>query len=146
ALARALLARAPSGSVVSFMLPNWHEAAEIYLAATIAGMVVNPILPSLRGRELQFILQDVDSRLVFIPASFRNFDYAAMLAGVVAQIERAPEVVVLRGNAGSHTAYEDLFGESHAGGALPVLDADAVRMVLYTSGTTGRPKGVMHTH
>ena len=48
ALAQAMLNRVPTGSVVSFMLPNWHEAAIIYLAATLAGMVVNPILPSLR--------------------------------------------------------------------------------------------------
>lgn len=48
ALAAAMLARMPTGSVVSFMLPNWHESAVIYLAATLAGMVVNPILPSLR--------------------------------------------------------------------------------------------------
>ncbi|HMC71626.1 MAG TPA: AMP-binding protein, partial [Mycobacteriales bacterium] len=55
-LANALLARMPTGSVVSFMLPNWHEAAVIYLAATLAGMVVNPILPSLRDHDLRFIL------------------------------------------------------------------------------------------
>src|SRR5262245_39381601 len=36
ALGRAMLARASAGSVVSFMLPNWHEAAVIYLAATLA--------------------------------------------------------------------------------------------------------------
>ena len=56
------MARMPAGSVVSFMLPNWHEAAVIYLGATLAGMVVNPILPSLRDRELRFILDDADSR------------------------------------------------------------------------------------
>jgi acyl-CoA synthetase (AMP-forming)/AMP-acid ligase II len=145
-LAQAMLARAPSGSVVSFMLPNWHEAAVIYLAATLAGMVVNPILPSLRERELQFILQDVDSRLVFIPASFRGFDYAAMLSRVVAPMQRPPAVVVLRGDAGAHLAFEALLADASAPAALPAVDADAVRMVLYTSGTTGRPKGVMHTH
>ena len=72
-------ARMPAGSVVSFMLPNWHEAAVVYLAATLAGMVVNPILPSLRDRELRFILDDVDSRMIFMPASSRQHDYAAML-------------------------------------------------------------------
>jgi cyclohexanecarboxylate-CoA ligase len=56
-LANALLGRMPTGSVVSFMLPNWHEAAVIYLAATLAWMVVNPILPSLRDHELLFILE-----------------------------------------------------------------------------------------
>src|ERR1700737_410995 len=58
ALAHTLIARMPPGSVVSFMLPNWHEAAVIYLAATLAGMVVNPILPSLRERELRLLLSD----------------------------------------------------------------------------------------
>jgi acyl-coenzyme A synthetase/AMP-(fatty) acid ligase len=61
ALAQTLMGLMPAGSVVSFMLPNWHEAAVIYLGATLAGMVVNPILPSLRDRELAFILCDADS-------------------------------------------------------------------------------------
>src|ERR1700734_4317388 len=93
-LASALLARMPTGSVVSFMLPNWHEAAVIYLASTLAGMVVNPILPSLRDRELRFILGDVGSRMVFVPAVFGRHDYAAMLERVIADMESAPEVVV----------------------------------------------------
>jgi acyl-CoA synthetase (AMP-forming)/AMP-acid ligase II len=146
-LARAMLARAPAGSVVSFMLPNWHEAATIYLAATLAGMVVNPILPSLRERELLFILQDVTSRMIFVPAAFRQHDYAAMMSRVIAQLGSPPEVVVLRGDAGGHTCWETLIqSDEEPWSEFPALDPDAVRMVLYTSGTTGRPKGVLHSH
>ena len=90
------MARMPPGSVVSFMLPNWHEAAVIYLGATLAGMVVNPILPSLRDRELQFILSDADSRAIFIPADFGKHDYVAMLDRVTSEMASPPEVVVLR--------------------------------------------------
>ena len=145
ALAGAMLVRAPTGSVVSFMLPNWHEAAVIYLAATFAGMVVNPILPSLRERELQFILNDADSRLIFVPSALRQTDYVAMMNRVSSQLTSPPEVVVVRGDPGRHTPYESLL--QHPGAAeFPTPDPDSPRMVLYTSGTTGRAKGVLHSH
>jgi acyl-CoA synthetase (AMP-forming)/AMP-acid ligase II len=143
ALAQTMLARMPTGSVVSFMLPNWHEAAVIYLGATFAGMVVNPILPSLRDHELQFILSDADCRMIFVPAEFRGHDYAAMLSRVTAQMVRPPEVVLVRGE--GHTPYSALLRDQQSA-EPPALDVDAVRMVMYTSGTTGRPKGVLHCH
>nr|WP_307789273.1 AMP-binding protein [Mycolicibacterium baixiangningiae] len=146
ALAGAMVDRMPAGSVVSFMLPNWHEAAVVYLATTLAGMVANPILPSLRDRELAFILADAQSRMVFVPEVFGRHDYAAMMTRVASGMAAAPEVVVLRGDAGPHTPYAALSGVPAGSRPLPVLDPDAVRMVLYTSGTTGGPKGVLHSH
>lgn len=143
ALAHDMAARMPAGSVVSFMLPNWHEAAIVYLASTLAGMVINPILPSLRDHELRFILDDAASRMIFIPAEFGQHDYAAMLQRVCRQLATPPEVVVVRGEPGPHKAFTAL---GAPGGDLPALDPDAVRMMMYTSGTTGRPKGVLHSH
>lgn len=146
ALAGAMLARIPVGSVVSFMLPNWHEAAIVYHAATLAGMVVNPILPSLRDHELAFILADADVRMIVIPAQFAGYDHAAMLERVTAGLAAPPEVVVLRGKpVGGQSAFEDLAAAA-APALFPAVDADSVRMLLYTSGTTGRPKGVLHSY
>lgn len=146
-LARHLADRMPRGSVVSFMLPNWHEAALLYLGSTFAGMVANPILPSLRARELGYILADADSRMIVTPENWRGHDYPAMLERSVAGLSNPPEVLVVRAAASASRRFEDLEADSSRDAiSLPVLEPDAVRMLLYTSGTTGRPKGVLHTH
>ncbi|MCB1636741.1 MAG: AMP-binding protein, partial [Xanthomonadales bacterium] len=143
AMAAAMQSRYPVGSVVSFMLPNWHEAAVIYLAITLAGMVAHPILPSLRVRELGYQLQDVRSRLIFIPKHYRNHDYVAMLRQLATVLDPLPQVVTVRG-AEPGLVTLDAFAEPPQ--QLPTLDPDAVRLVLYTSGTTGAAKAVRHTH
>lgn len=149
ALAKAMIARGfKPGTAVSFMLPNWHESAVIYLAATLAGLVIHPILPALRDSELRFMLEDTGSRMVFVPAVFRGYDYRAMLARVAKQLIMPPEIVVVRGEAGAgtSTSYESLLREGPESIALPRVDPESVKLVLYTSGTTGRPKAVLHSH
>ena len=71
----------PAGSVVSFMLPNWHEAAVVYLGATLAGMVVNPILPSLRDRELSLHPRRRRQPDDLRAGEFRGYDYSPCWTG-----------------------------------------------------------------
>src|SRR5919201_293886 len=125
-LARAMLERAEPGSVVSFMLPNWHEAATIYLATHLAGMIANPILPSLRDRELLFMLEDVRSRLIFLPEEFRRYDYGAMMTRIGPRLPSPPTVVTVRGTTAAHVHYLSML-EERGDRELPAVEPDAVR-------------------
>ncbi|HEY1859512.1 MAG TPA: AMP-binding protein, partial [Gemmataceae bacterium] len=146
-IAHSFIARGLSpGDVISIMLPNWHEAAVIYLGATLAGVVVNLVVPSLRDSEITFMFEDIDSKIVFIPSVFRSFDYVAMMRRVNDTLSRPAEVVVVRGQGEGCTPYQSLLAQTAPSAPLPHVDPDSVKIVLYTSGTTARPKGVLHSH
>ena len=139
------------GEVVAFQLPNWWEFAAIHLACVRIGAVSNPLMPIFRARELEFMLSFAETRALFIPHRFRGFEYEPMIERLRAKLPRLEHVFVLggRGANGFETGFlerrwEDetdtraLFEERRAG-------PNEVIEICYTSGTTGQPKGVMHT-
>lgn len=136
---------AEPGDVVAFQLPNWSESAIIALASRMLGVVINPIPPIYREAELSYMLAETGARFLFIPRHFRNFDYLEMVARLRNQLPGLQEVVVLRGDAGGETSWNSAVACEPAK-ELPAVDPGAVFMVMFTSGTTGRAKGVMQTH
>lgn len=146
ALANALFARGlRPGDTVAFQTPNWHEAGVLNLACAILGLVVNPIVPIYRDAEVEMMLRDCRARAIFTCTHFRRFDFAAMAARLAPALEYLDHVFTVRGTGG-----DDLAAMVEEGRGLPApdvpVDPGSVKMVLFTSGTTGRPKGVLHSH
>lgn len=147
-LAAFLVSRGLSaGDVISFQLPNWTETAIIALAARMLGLIINPIPPIYRESELGYILKDCRSKLIFVPYVFRKHEHRTTIASLRDALPDLADVVIVRGGMSGDLRWEDALAcRPLADRDLPKLDAAAVMMVMYTSGTTGKPKGVLHTH
>jgi cyclohexanecarboxylate-CoA ligase len=127
------------GEPVAFQLPNRLEFVAIALGALRAGAVCEPLMPIFRERELSFMLGESRARVLFVPGTFRGRDHAAMAAGLRDAVPSLEHVVVLPGD------YEHLLDTASPHDAREG-DPHRVAQLLFTSGTSGEPKGALHRY
>lgn len=137
------------GDVVSVQLPNWWEFVVIALACGRVGAVFNPLMHILRERELSYMLGFAHSKVFIVPKTYRGFDFAAMAHRLKASLPDLEHVVVVDG--GPEDGFEAVMQSGPSMGSIEVpagaspLRPDDLTVLMFTSGTTGSPKGVMHS-
>lgn len=125
------------GDHVLSILQNRHEAATLHWACQFAGLVITPLNWRVKPEEIDFALRDSEARLLVYEALTQDAVAGAALAAGVPQVAVGP-------CSGRAPAFEEVF----AGTADPTPQASAedLSLMLYTSGTTGTPKGVPRRH
>ena len=142
------------GDAVAFQLPNWIEALVLYHALTAIGAVVVPILPALREHDLAYMLAESRARLFVTCSAWHGFDYQALARTCC---DTATEIALVE--AGGVASDGPMLQRAGHGERAPVAPTaphpaslgqgdglDAVCSMIFTSGTSGRPKGVLYTH
>jgi cyclohexanecarboxylate-CoA ligase len=134
-------------------LPNWYHWDVVHLALTAIGAITVYVPPIYRQRELTYIAQTANAKLLTIPDVFRRFDYRPMAQEVRAAAPSLAHVLVV-GEAGDDLlAYDALMAQpwEERGDGLAALRSlrsgpNDVTALGFTSGTTGAMKAAMQTH
>jgi cyclohexanecarboxylate-CoA ligase len=133
---------------ISVQLPNWHEFAIVTLAAFRIGAIVNPLMPIFRERELSYMLDFAESKMFVVPKLFRGFDHAAMAKDLKIDLPKLEHIVVVDGEGPDSFDAMLLTSDERlpppSGGNIGAMPPDEMSVLMFTSGTTGSPKGVMH--
>lgn len=132
------------GDVVAIQLPNWYETVAIAIGIFKLGAVINPMLPVYRARELRHMLRVGETKVIFTPPRYRNFDHLGLLEHMRDELPDLKAHVVVQGSGGRAVPFEDVM-RSPDGPPATALAADDVSELIFTSGTEAEPKAIMHT-
>jgi long-chain acyl-CoA synthetase len=123
------------GDKVALMLHNGYQTADLFLGVMYAGYVAAPLNLLAQASQLAYVLEHSDARVVFVAPEYRE-----RLAAALAGRARSPAVHEIDIDA------EQIFPGAAAVHDLQEIAPDDEALLMYTSGTTGRPKGALLTH
>ena len=131
------------GDRVVVQLPNWWEAVVTYYAIGRLGAVFVPRMAIYREFEIRDVAERSGAKAVIVPDTFRRFDHAGMAISVREQVASLEHVVVVGTPPDGALGFADLLAGERYNGPLP--DPGDRHVILFTSGTTSRPKGAQHS-
>lgn len=128
------------GDRVAFLQVNSSAAVEVYFAAAKLGAIYLPLNFRAKEDELTYMINNAALKMVF--AGER---YLPLIENILPRLEKPLKVVALEGSPDGAISYQEMVGKA-AEEVFEDIDDDDTTILMYTAGTTGRPKGVMLSH
>nr|WP_196781008.1 AMP-binding protein [Nocardioides sambongensis] len=140
------------GDRVVVQMPSWTEFFVIAAAVARIGAILVPVMPIYRDDEVGFIVETAGAKAAFTALDYRRFDHARMFTELAAASPTLDLVIVVRPDgelpAGA-VAFDEIPVERAADEADaeigPGVGPDEPFVIVFSSGTTSRPKGCLHT-
>ena len=133
------------GDRVCVQIPNWVEFGQIALALSRIGAIMVPIMPIYRLDEVGYIVRNSGAKMAITCHTFKKFDYAAMYRSIQQDVPTLRQIVLARGEADGTTPLKALEADADLTELGPGVGPDDHFVIVYSSGTTSRPKGCLHT-
>jgi len=140
------------GDRIAVQIPSWTEFFVIITAIARIGAIAVPIMPIYRRDEVGFIVETAGARMAFTAGTYRGFDHARMFLDLAGASDCLESVVVVRpegpvpdGAVASADVPVDLPRTEADAEIGPGVGPDEPFVVVFSSGTTSRPKGCLHT-
>ena len=136
------------GDVVTLQMPNRIEFAVVFFSLELIGAIANKISSDLRAVELEYILRFSESSAYVCAREFKGFDYVDLIQAVRPSVPGLKTVVCVDDTEASGVSSF----RAAVSSAAPLdtkdrfhMDPDEIMRMCFTSGTTGNPKGVLHS-